>query len=63
MACLFDSPWHNNYFFGVVKANKPHTAAQNSKDKLVNAVSVFSDAGLLLEEILNKTSALLLSEG
>ncbi|KAG5250885.1 prolyl-tRNA synthetase associated domain-containing protein [Salix suchowensis] len=46
-----------------LKANKPHTAAQNSKDKSVNAVSVFSDAGLFVEEILNKTSALLLSEG
>ncbi|CAK7347004.1 unnamed protein product [Dovyalis caffra] len=48
-----------------VKATKPHTVAQNSKDKSVNPVHqprVFSDAGLFVEEILNKTSALLLSE-
>ncbi|KAG6776072.1 hypothetical protein POTOM_019575 [Populus tomentosa] len=47
------------------KAAKPHTSTQNSKDKSVNPVhkpSVFSDAGLFVEEILNKTSALLLSE-
>lgn len=52
------------------KAAKPHTSmqnssAQNSKDKSVNPVhqpSVFSDSGLFVEEILNKTSALLLSE-
>jgi len=63
--------WHNDFFiFDVGKAAKPHTSmqnssTQNSKDKSVNPVhqpSVFSDSGLFVEEILNKTSALLLSE-
>ncbi|KAB5557170.1 hypothetical protein DKX38_008079 [Salix brachista] len=47
------------------KVAKPHASTQNSKEKPVNPVhqpSVFSDAGFFVEEILNKTSALLLSE-
>ncbi|KAJ6352773.1 hypothetical protein OIU76_001900 [Salix suchowensis] len=47
------------------KVAKPQASTQNSKEKLVNPVhqpSVFSDAGFFVEEILNKTSALLLSE-
>ncbi|KAJ6735796.1 YBAK DOMAIN-CONTAINING PROTEIN [Salix viminalis] len=47
------------------KVAKPQASTQNSKEKPVNPVhqpSVFSDAGFFVEEILNKTSALLLSE-
>ncbi|KAF2291409.1 hypothetical protein GH714_023750 [Hevea brasiliensis] len=48
-----------------VKTTKVPVAVKNVKDKLAVAAhqpSVFSDAGLLVEEILNRTSSLLLSE-
>ncbi|KAJ4830713.1 hypothetical protein Tsubulata_041906 [Turnera subulata] len=48
-----------------VKATKLRGTAQNQKEKPADAVhqpSIFSDAGLLAEEIVKKTSGLLLSE-
>ncbi|KAJ4836071.1 hypothetical protein Tsubulata_008976 [Turnera subulata] len=48
-----------------VKTSKPHGAAQNQKEKpadVVHQPSIFSDAGLLTEAVVEKTSTLLLSE-
>lgn len=48
-----------------VKASKSHATAQNQKEKPTDGAhepSVFSDAGLLAEQIVEKTTALVLSE-
>lgn len=53
------------FFRAAANATKPSTNAKNTKDKPVNGVHVsksVTDVGKLVEDLLDKTSALLLSE-
>lgn len=53
------------FFHDAANATKPSTNAKNTKDNPVNGVHVsksVTDVGKLVEDLLDKTSALLLSE-